>query len=115
MISVLSIFDACSGTNLFVNLQWYIATIREATIINSSQHMSFDQQRIASEMENQSESTGYFGRLWCELGMASFTHDQLAPVKLRDIGERELDIVKRVIARALDPTTPFQGQLQVCA
>ncbi|KAK0753621.1 hypothetical protein B0T18DRAFT_308630, partial [Schizothecium vesticola] len=84
-------------------LEWYIATIREATLINSIEHMNFDQQQTAAEMEQKSQATDYFGRLWCQVGLSTYSQDKLCLLKLKDVGERELDVIKQVIARALDP------------
>lgn len=82
-------------------------------MINSIEHMNFDQQQTAAEMEQKSQATDYFGRLWCQVGLSAYSQDKLCLLKLKDIGERELEVIKQVITRALDPSKPFPAHLQV--
>ncbi|KAK1830256.1 hypothetical protein QBC39DRAFT_354590 [Podospora conica] len=93
-------------------LEWYIAIIRESTMIDSMDHMDFEQQQFAAEMEQVTQCTDYFGRLWCEVGLSTYTEEKLCLLKLKGIGERELNIVKHVIARALDPSKTIPARLQ---
>lgn len=76
------------------------------------ERMNFDQQQNAAGMEQKSQGTDYFGRLWCEVGLSTYSEDRLSQLKLRDIGEIELHVIKQAIARALDPAKLFPAHLQ---